>query len=338
MDDFEKKIGDALTGENHYDSLREKNFKKETMKMYDSKLKKVERITFINLYICIAVALIAFHGFSVSSSTKELLIYSVLFIIAIEIQVLIKLWYWIMNSKLIVLKEIKNLQMQISKLDTEGRLDEDNEFSEKMLSIKGPGKRFKGTVGLVVFAILCSFGSFYIMNYTHAKVTKSIQIQNIEIEKDGSGIFINRVVNRNKNINPKMDYSFISSVYNEDIIVTDGYGNELPYTIAKEKDHYRYKMDLNKPVFPGEYFVTNTSWKQGNLAKRSNDIWTYTYKHSYGNNCEYSQIITLPEGAELVEIQPEPTSRIEKSGRQILRFEKYLEGNDFFECTIKYKL
>jgi len=116
MNDFDKEIGNALRKGNHFDSKRGEKLRKEIIQMFDEKLKKVERITWMWIVGTVIVAMMAGSGFSIARDTQGLILFAGLFFIAILTQVLIKLWYWIMNCKLSVLKEIKQLELQVAEL------------------------------------------------------------------------------------------------------------------------------------------------------------------------------------------------------------------------------
>ena len=87
--------------------------------MYEDKLKKVYRYSWLYLIICVAVDSVAGACFGVSASlgsTWGMIASAVIFLGAGQSMVTIKLWYWIMNNKLNVLREMKQLQLQIAEL------------------------------------------------------------------------------------------------------------------------------------------------------------------------------------------------------------------------------
>ena len=119
MDEFEKTIRTTLGDTNKFDAAKAETLRKETVQMYEDKLKKVYRYSWLYLIICVAVDSVAGACFGVSASlgsTWGMIASAVIFLGAGQSMVTIKLWYWIMNNKLNVLREMKQLQLQIAEL------------------------------------------------------------------------------------------------------------------------------------------------------------------------------------------------------------------------------
>lgn len=115
MNDFERQFRDWMRKAPRPDPQRSQTFREEVIHNYDEKLKKVERYAWWWLLGIIA-------GFAVSgtmmgrgaASSLPLLIYGgVFFLLVGQLNVLIKLWYWMMNVKLNVLREIQDLRLQL---------------------------------------------------------------------------------------------------------------------------------------------------------------------------------------------------------------------------------
>ena len=119
MDEFENTIGKILSDTNQFDASKAQTLRKETVQMFEDKLKKVYRYSLSYLIICVAVCSVAGACFGLSAglgSTWGMIASAVIFLGALQSMVTIKLWYWIMNNKLNVLREMKQLQLQIAEL------------------------------------------------------------------------------------------------------------------------------------------------------------------------------------------------------------------------------
>ena len=119
MDEFEKTIRTTLGDTNKFDAAKAETLRKETVQMYEDKLKKVYRYAWLYLIICVAAGGVAGACFGVSASlgsTWGMIASAVIFLGAGQCMVTIKLWYWIMNNKIGVLREMKQLQLQIAEL------------------------------------------------------------------------------------------------------------------------------------------------------------------------------------------------------------------------------
>ena len=84
--------------------------------MYKEKLKKVERLARLWLWITVPIAAAGgtLMGLGAIYSTTMVILGAVAFIVAIELQTLLKLWYWQMNTKLSLLRELKELRLQLA--------------------------------------------------------------------------------------------------------------------------------------------------------------------------------------------------------------------------------
>lgn len=119
MDEFENTIRKILGDTNKYDAAKAETLRKETVQMFEDKLKKVYRYSRLYLIICVAVDSVAGACFGLSAglgSTWGMIASAVIFVGVGQSMVTIKLWYWIMNNKLNVLREMKQLQLQIAEL------------------------------------------------------------------------------------------------------------------------------------------------------------------------------------------------------------------------------
>ena len=119
MAEFEKTIRTTLSDTDKFDAAKAETLRKETVQMFEDKLKKVYQYAWLYLIICVAACGVAGASFGVSASlgsTWGMIASAVIFLGAGQSMVTIKLWYWIMNNKLNVLREIKQLQLQIAEL------------------------------------------------------------------------------------------------------------------------------------------------------------------------------------------------------------------------------
>jgi hypothetical protein len=118
MIDFENELKKALEKNGDFDTARSETLRKEIVQMFEDKLKKVKLWTWA--FLLIDVIIIA-GGISsllvnllITKNTNAMIISAVVVLIAHEGTVLIKLWYWVLNSKYAVLKELKQLRLQIA--------------------------------------------------------------------------------------------------------------------------------------------------------------------------------------------------------------------------------
>jgi len=130
MGELEKRIRKTLSDTDKFDVTKAETSRKETVQMFEDKLKKVYRYAKLWLIICIVIMAGAAVCFGVSASfgirgTWGMIASAVFYLLGGQFMVTIKLWYWIMNNKLNVLKELKQLQLQIAELSGKNRPSED---------------------------------------------------------------------------------------------------------------------------------------------------------------------------------------------------------------------
>jgi ABC-type sugar transport system permease subunit len=120
MDELEKTIQVTLSQTGKFDSGKAETLRKEIVQMFEDKLKKVKLLTWAFLLIDVIIIAGGISGLLVNllvtKNTNAMIISAVVVLIAHEGTVLIKLWYWVLNTKYGVLKELKQLQLQIAEL------------------------------------------------------------------------------------------------------------------------------------------------------------------------------------------------------------------------------
>lgn len=116
MDEFDRQLKQTLSGEERFDAGRSDAMRKEVLRMYDEKLKRVKWLTWGSLILDAIVIIVLVNLYGVMSDVKALIAIAVLALAAYESTILMKLWYWTMNVKMSTLKEMKELQLQIAEL------------------------------------------------------------------------------------------------------------------------------------------------------------------------------------------------------------------------------
>jgi len=126
MDEFEKTIRNTLSNSHEFDAQKAQTLRKETIQMYDKNLKKYRRLTWVCLIAFAIIGVATIEIMVVWGSNLRVLIIGGIVLLGVgQLEVLMKLWYWIMNNKLNVLKEIKQLQLQIAELTNQPPTSED---------------------------------------------------------------------------------------------------------------------------------------------------------------------------------------------------------------------
>ncbi len=116
MNDFDQQLRQLLRDVGRPSADQSEALRKEMVHMYEDKLKKVERYARNWIWITAAVCGVGgvLIGLGAAKSTTLVILGAAAFIVAIELQTLVKLWYWQMNTKLSLLKEMKELRLQLA--------------------------------------------------------------------------------------------------------------------------------------------------------------------------------------------------------------------------------
>jgi hypothetical protein len=115
MSDFEEQLRRLLGQVGAPDAERVAGLREEVISMYDERLKKVEQRAWRWIWITVAESMVGcvLLAIGLAVSVKVLIVGAMLILGGIQFQVLVKLWYWVMNVKLNVLKEIQDLRLQL---------------------------------------------------------------------------------------------------------------------------------------------------------------------------------------------------------------------------------
>ena len=115
MDNLEQELKKALKKNGDFDIDKSETLRKETVQMWYSKnLRKTKTIFWI-FYLCsIGMMIVGYIGLRTAASTVGMLSWVLFFMIGFNSTILMKLWYWVIDTKLSVLKEMKQLQLQIA--------------------------------------------------------------------------------------------------------------------------------------------------------------------------------------------------------------------------------
>ena len=84
--------------------------------MYQRRLKIVKWLTWAMMLVEAGLMVLGLWMVIFSSSTRAMILGAVITVVAMEGQVLAKLWYWVLNSKYAILTDINALQMQVAEL------------------------------------------------------------------------------------------------------------------------------------------------------------------------------------------------------------------------------
>lgn len=115
-DQLDKLLQQALAPSGRYNTQRAESVKREVTRMYEEKLKHWSSVIWTLLAIDAAFIVGGIIAFALSSEVKVLIGSAAVVLWAFMSTVLMRLWYWQIDTKFSVLKELAELRLQTAQL------------------------------------------------------------------------------------------------------------------------------------------------------------------------------------------------------------------------------
>lgn len=120
MDKLEKQLKQVLGTNGLFDADKSKTLRKEMEQMifqkFEGDMSRVKVVFWIFLVISAAMMVGGMLFIHYEKGTRGMIFAAVITLIGYNSTILMKLWYWVVSTKLNILKEIKQLQLQIAEL------------------------------------------------------------------------------------------------------------------------------------------------------------------------------------------------------------------------------
>lgn len=120
MSDIEKELRKVLHANGDFDAEKDETRRKETEQMifqkYESDMFKVKVVYWVFLVLCLGMMAGGYIGLRSANDTKTMLCWMIFFMVGFNSTILMKLWYWVVDTKHNVLKEMKQLELQVTAL------------------------------------------------------------------------------------------------------------------------------------------------------------------------------------------------------------------------------
>jgi hypothetical protein len=114
LDELETAVQQSLSQIEPMDDSQADANRRESIQMFEKQVTKARWITGLFLAIEIAAMVAAAVFLQYATSTQMMIWCVIMFLVAFEGTILIKLWYWVISSKIRVLKEIKELEILLA--------------------------------------------------------------------------------------------------------------------------------------------------------------------------------------------------------------------------------
>jgi hypothetical protein len=122
MINFEKELKEVLEKNGDFNAAENEKSRKEIIQMrFDKSLQRTKLIFWIFFLLSLGMMAGGYIGLRLAGNTKDMLSWVIFFMIGFNSTILMKLWYWIVNTRINLQKELKELQLQISEFNTGGK-------------------------------------------------------------------------------------------------------------------------------------------------------------------------------------------------------------------------
>jgi hypothetical protein len=106
--------GTAATGEVAFNPVRADGIRTQALAAFESKQRKILRISGTYLVVLLAIAWGCLRMFNRATDVQSWVFYGIIFLVMVESTVLMKLWFWVLHSKLDVQRELRTLRMDLA--------------------------------------------------------------------------------------------------------------------------------------------------------------------------------------------------------------------------------
>jgi hypothetical protein len=339
MTERENELKKALGENGTFDAQKAKRLAAEAVAWFQTRLKWIERLTQAYLLACAVVMAFALTRFVHATSTKAIVGFAILLLAALETSILIKLWYWIMNAKIGVLKDVRQLRLEnlARPTDSGGAPPAETTVSPQSLShAVSRWERRAWTVSTVlaagVMALCTASGSIWFLPPTMTIETRTT------VSADGAASEVARFSHPDYFAAPKASFPFCTGDTKAVVRWIDSQGRELPVNASIANGQKCYTVYLTTPLTPGDRIQYTQTMQRPEAATKKGDLWSYRKDSIYGWRTAYAEIVQLPKGAEIVSVDPKPDDQFVWNGLPTVLFRATRAWNERFEYTIAYRL
>ena len=148
MSDFDKRMQEALDGDSGFDPDRARSAQTEVYREYQKKMKRHERVMWLQIYLLLAVGAYAAGGFAVqATTTKGWVGYGLVFLFTIITIIQKTILFGIEATQFVAMKEIKQLRLALA-----GEAVPQNDAAAKPLRGIAHWERAAWLLGLIAIA------------------------------------------------------------------------------------------------------------------------------------------------------------------------------------------
>jgi hypothetical protein len=331
--------GGGLGAAANFNGDRAAQMRAQVVDFFRARSRKIERRLCVWLVLILAAACKITSLFFAATETQTMIWMAVLLLVMIESTILMKLWYWIVSTRLGTQRELRLLRLDLA-------LRNDTLDTTELASVESPTKpqglskweRAAWKVAILILGIGVGLGGFRFLNFFSK--TPPVFQNVIRLDANGVGQDAVRWTRQNKTVGPMKEVPLYDGgaisgtefIPASDSPYRDSQGRSLAIRREPAGQNHRNVIQLISPVPPAD--MADIFWTREVKAHREDDLWVLTL----GPGNSYHTTLELPPGAELVSVEPRENSRKMEDGRLSLTFIASTPPDKLVSYTIKYRL
>lgn len=159
----------------------------------------------------------------------------------------------------------------------------------------------------------------------------------VQIRKNGDIIATRPIFIKNRaKVRKTGKYTFLAD--GEVTKITDENGTELKFTLEHGSGYTRCSISLRENPLPGKPAIIFVETLRRNQIIPKGDIWQFPNEYIPDKAMFYTLILTLPQEAAQINLNPEATERISKNNRSTFVWRKKLNRQQLFSCLVEFQL
>jgi hypothetical protein len=336
MSEPENELKKALSENGAMDPQKANRLAAEAGSRFDARIKRDARITWLSFIVVMAVFEFAFVGFVFAFSTKMIVGSAILVVITIVLIISFDIQHRITNTKISLLRDIKLLRLAHWGLPSDQVIAPAREARSTDASLLHALSLRETRAWFLTLMLVAATSVFFAIWLMKGEGTRIDECQ-VTLLPDGSGAMVNKVSYRYQGF-PTSSFSIWCGENDPIPQWIDSQGRELPTSVETVEGKRQYTVHLAEPVMPGQQVSYTTVTDIPLKATKQGEIWTYCMRRWHVGNAYISATVQLPQGAEIVSVDPKPARQSVRDGLPTVRFQP-LSGEEIkFAYTIQYRL
>jgi hypothetical protein len=334
MTERENELKKALAENGGFDAERATQLAKDTVSQLHGELKKSER--FLEIITLISVGLLAFsiEKLTFAAGTKAIVGFGVILLYVLVTLVLAKLWYWIVNTKITLQKDLKLWQLQAAT----GR-PAPTELRELQSVAPRHGRalsRWERAAWVTADVIVALTAVIYVI--WHSALTQTVN-EYVTLKPNGEGSTVTQISKFDRHNDIECGTQNLKSTFRW----LDEHGRELPFFVFTQDGQRRYQARLLDPPLPYEVSLEWLNYtrieENPEAAVKKGNRWTYQEECQYDAwRTECFVTVELPPGMKLISSEPQPVMWRQWGDTARLEFLATVKSMEPFRCKIVYEL